>query len=209
MSRILLVDDHAIVRRGLQRLLHSSPAAQSIQEAATGGEALDLLRASDFDVVILDAGLPDRSGLDVLKQIRAQHPRVRVLVLSMYPEEQYALRFLRAGASGYLMKEAAPEQLTAAIERVRSGGKYVSPEMAERLVSEVAGERPAEPHELLSDREFQVLRLLAEGKSQGEVAAALSIGVKTVATHRASILEKLQLRTTAQIVRYAVEHGLV
>jgi two-component system, NarL family, invasion response regulator UvrY len=209
MMRVLICDDHPVVRKGLREILERGGAPVTIGEVASAGEALALARKQPWDTVVLDITMPDRSGLELLKDLKQEHPNVPVLVLSVHPAEQYAVRVLRAGASGYLTKESAPEELLTAIQRILRGGRYISPSVGETLAADLG--RPAEelPHHGLSDREFEILRLLASGKRPSEIAEQLHLSVKTVSTYRARILQKLKLRTTPEIMRYAIKHGLV
>jgi len=208
MIKVLVVDDHAVVRRGLVQILAEAPDMTAAGEASTAREALQAVERSDFDVVVLDISLPDIDGLDVLKQLRSLKPELRVLVLSIHPEKQYALRALKAGAAGYLTKESAPEELVAAIRQVSRGRKHVTQSLAERLADRLGPGVKKEPHETLSDREYQVMCRLAAGKTVTEIAAELSLSVSTVSTYRARILQKLGLKSTAEIMRYALERGL-
>jgi two-component system, NarL family, invasion response regulator UvrY len=207
--KILLADDHTIVREGLKQILAETPDMVVIDEARNGQEVLDKIVQNDHDVVLLDISMPGRSGLDVLKQIKTEKPRIAVLVLSMYSEEQYALRALKAGASGYLTKESAPDRLIEAIRKVSEGRKYISSSVAERLAFnlEFSEERP--PHESLSDREYQVMCMIASGKTVKEIAADLALSVKTISTYRTRILEKMGLRNNAALTHYAVQNRLV
>ena len=209
MTRILVVDDHAIVRQGLKQILADTPDLVVAGEASTGQEALEKVRGGEWDVVVLDITLPDRSGLTVLEQLKTQHPELPVLVLSMHGEEQYALRVLKAGAAGYLPKESAPEQLVSAIHKVARGGKYVSPTLMERFVSELGADPHKPRHEILSGREFQVLCMIAGGKSLTQIAEDLGISVKTISTHRTRMLKKMHLKTNADVIHYAIRTGLV
>jgi two-component system invasion response regulator UvrY len=209
MTRALIVDDHTITRAGLRRIL--SDAAQSIilGEAANGAEALELVRSQQWDIVMLDISLPDRSGLDVLKAIKKARPALPVLVLSMYPADQYALRVLRAGGAGYLTKESAPDQLLEAVRKVTAGMRYITPEVAE-CIAQDWNRNPVQPvHETLSDREFEVMRLIASGKSVGDIARDLTLSVKTVSTYRTRVLQKLHLRHNAELTHYAVINNLI
>ncbi len=208
MIRVLIVDDHAVVRRGLREIVAEAPEMAVADEAASGAEALRLVRDADYDVVLLDLALPDLNGLDVLRQIRAERPAVRVLILNVHPEEQYAVRALRSGAAGYLTKDSAPGELVEAIRQAAAGSRYVSRPLAERLAALLAGEAPPDPLAALSDREFQVLRMLGAGRTVGEIAAALSLSDKTISTYRGRLLLKLRLSTTAELIRYAIEHDL-
>ena len=209
MIRVLIADDHAVVRQGLKQILADMHEMVVTDEATNGQEVLDKVRAETWDVVVLDISMPDRSGLDVLKELRAERPALAVLVLSMYSEDQYAMRVLTAGASGYLTKDSAPDELVKAIRKVVSGGRYVSPFLAEKLAFEIGDDSSKLPHETLSDREFQVLRLLAAGKSVKEIAAELSLSVKTVSTYRARMLEKMKLGTNAELIHYAIQERLI
>lgn len=209
MIRVLVADDHAVVRRGLVQILAEAPDMIVAGEASTGREVLQAVWKHDYDVLVLDIAMPEGGGLEVLQQLQTLKPDLRVLILSMYPEKQYAVRALKAGAAGYLTKESVPDELIAAIRKVARGGKYVSQALAEQLASELRGEVEKEPHETLSDREYQVMTLLAVGKSIADIATELSLSVKTVSTYRARILDKLNLKSTAEIIRYALERGLV
>ncbi len=208
MIRVLIADDHAVVRRGLKQILADTQEMVVAGEAANGQEVLDLVRAEAWDVVVLDLSMPDRGGLDVLKEIKAERPRLPILVLSMYPEDQYATRVLKAGASGYLTKESAADELVRAIEKVLSGGRYVSAALAEKLAFAVGTDSTKMPHETLSDREFQVLRLIANGRPVKDIAAELSLSVKTVSTYRTRLLEKMNLHTNADLIHYAIQYRL-
>jgi DNA-binding NarL/FixJ family response regulator len=209
MINILIADDHSVVREGLKQILSGNADMTVLAEAGSGSEAIEKIRNNTFSVVILDISMPGKNGLDTMKEIKVMHPDLPVLILSMYPEEQYAVRFFRAGASGYLTKKSAPEELVNAIRTVSKGKKYVSPSLAEKLVGEldVTTERPL--HSSLSDREFQVLCLIASGKTSGEIAEELFLSVKTVSTYRARILEKLRLKNTAELINYALQNQLV
>lgn len=207
-TRVLIVDDHAVVRQGLKLILTESDLPVSIGEAGSGQEALSMARSGNWDVVVLDISLPDRSGLDVLKQIKSYYPKLPVLVLTMHAEEQYAVRVLRAGAAGYLTKDSAPEEMAAAVKKVAGGGRYVSSSLAERLVFDMGGMRER-PHEALSDREFQVFCMLASGERIKDIAEKLCLSVKTVSSHRARILTKMKMRNNAQLVQYALEYKLI
>lgn len=209
MTKILVVDDHAIVRQGLKQILADTPDLVVAGEASTGQEALEKVRTGQWDVVILNISLPDRSGVTVLEQLKTQYPDLPVLVLSMHAEEQYAVRVMKAGAAGYLPKESAPDQLVSAIHKVARGGKYVSPTLMEKFVSDL-GTDPKKPrHEILSAREFQVLCMIAGGKSLTEIAEDLGVSVKTISTHRTRMLKKMELKTNADLIHYAIRTGLV
>ena len=210
MIRALVCDDHAVVRRGLREFLAESPDVAATGEASTGREALERVRSEKWDVLVLDINLPDTSGLDVLQEVKREFPNLPVLILTIYAEEQYAARAFRAGASGYITKQGAPEELLGAIRKVVSGGRYIPPSLAERLVlSSDPGAVHRPPHESLSAREFQVFRLLASGRTVSQVAASLNLSVKTISTYRTRILEKMVLETNAELVVYAVRNGIV
>jgi DNA-binding NarL/FixJ family response regulator len=202
--RVLLADDHEIVRDGLKRILGAAGDLQVAGEAANGDQALALVKANDYDVALLDMSMPGLAGLDLIRRIRIEKPKLRILVLSMHGEQQYATRALKAGASGYLTKDSAAGQLVGAIRKIAAGGVHISEAAAAGLVS---AERA--PHQALSDREFEVLRLLAGGRSATEIAGQLHLSVKTVSTHKTHIQQKLGLGGTADLVRYALEHKLV
>jgi two-component system, NarL family, invasion response regulator UvrY len=209
MLHVALCDDHPLLREGLKRILLQQPDISVDVEAGSGGELLDKAAAVRLDVVILDISLPDMNGLDVLKNLHASGNRAAVLILSMHPEDHYAMRALKAGAAGYLQKESAPEEIVRAIRRVAQGRKYVTASLAERLAIELGDSDAKAPHEILSDREYQVLCLLAAGKGTKEIAGELSLSSPTVATYKSRILAKLGLTTTVELVRYAITHGLV
>jgi len=207
--RILIVDDHPIVRQGLKQTLADAAEIGEIGEAATAQEALDLAGLNTWDAVILDIGLPGRGGIEVLKDINRERPNLPVLILSMHPEDQYAVRAIRAGAAGYLTKDAATEQLREAIHRITSGGRFISPALAEQLATELAASGSGPPHASLSDREFEVLRLIASGLSVGDIAGRLSLSVKTVSTYRARILDKMRMKNNAELMQYVLANRLL
>jgi two-component system, NarL family, invasion response regulator UvrY len=207
--KLLMVEDHAIVREGLKLILEGLPDIHVAGEAGNAAEALKLVRKLSLDLVLLDISLPGQSGLDLLKLIKAEQPDLCVLVLSMYPEDQYALRVLKAGAAGYLTKESAPEQLVGAIRKVAHGGKYISQPVAEKLAGEWASRRSEALHDTLSDREFEILRLIASGMSSSRIATEVRLSVKTISTYRARIIAKTGLRSNAELTHYAIKHGLV
>jgi two-component system invasion response regulator UvrY len=209
MTRIVIADDHAIVRKGLKEIIATVPELTITGEAGSADDLLTLLRSRQFDVVVLDLTLGMRSGLDLLKQIKSEFPGLPVLILSMHAEELFAIRAFRAGASGYVQKESAPEELVEAIQRIASGGTYVSAKMASNIVGEISrDDRQKLPHERLSDRELEIFRLLGSGKTVGEIARALNLSVKTVSTHRSRIVEKTGLRNNAEITHYVITHNL-
>ena len=208
MIKVIIVDDHPVVRRGLKQIIEDEPDMEVAGEAKNAGECFSLVRKTDCTLVVLDITLPDRNGFDVLKQLKYKHPNLPILILSVHPEDQYGLRFIKAGASGYLMKEGAPDELVKAIRKVNAGGKYVSASLAEKLVSHLdASDKP--PHENLSDREFQILCMIAQGKSLKNIADELCIGEKTVSTYRSRIMEKMKMSTNYDLICYASEHHLV
>ncbi len=206
---ILIADDHTIVREGLKQILAETPDMVVVDEASNGQEVLDKALKNEHDVILLDISMPGRSGLDILKQLKTERPRTAVLVLSMYSEEQYALRALKAGASGYLTKESAPDRLIEAIRKVSEGRKYISASVAEKLAFnlELGEEKP--PHENLSDREYQVMCMIASGKTVKEIAEELALSVKTISTYRTRILEKTGLKNNAALTHYAMQNRLV
>ena len=208
MIRVTLVDDHPIVRRGLKDTLSAEADIVVVGEAARSEEVLAALSASPCDVVLLDISLPGRGGLDVLKDIRRSFPDVRVLVVSTHDESQYAVRAMRAGAAGYLTKTSPPEELVRAVRQLMRTGRYISEEVGAALAQFAQDDRPGPPHERLSDREHEVLRLLTAGKTISDIASELSLSVKTVSTYRSRLVEKLAVRTTSDLVRYALEHKL-
>jgi DNA-binding NarL/FixJ family response regulator len=209
MIKILIADDHAIVRRGLKQILAETPDMTVIDEASNGHEVLTKVLKHDYSVVLLDISMPGKSGLDVLKELKNERPKLPVLILSMYPEEQYAVRVLRAGASGYLTKEGAPEELIYAIRKVVQGKKYVSASLAEKLVFDLDGDSQKPLHESLSDREFQVLCMIASGKTVSDISEELALSVKTISTYRTRLLEKMKMKNNAELTHYAVQNHLV
>lgn len=211
MIRVLIADDHAILRRGLKQILAETEDMTVAGEAENSQQALQLVRESEWDVVLLDISMPDRNGIDTLKLIKKEKPKLAVLMLSMHPENQYAIRALQAGAAGYLTKQSAPAQLVTAIRQVKQGRKYVSPTLAEQLAARLGGgdDGDTAPHETLSHREYQTLTLLSSGKTLSEVAVELKLSVKTVSVYRSRLLEKLQLKNNAELTHYAIKNGLV
>ncbi|MGO8828843.1 MAG: response regulator [Steroidobacteraceae bacterium] len=209
MSRVLIADDHAVVRAGFKQFLEADPAISAVGEAASGNETLDCLRRQDWDLVLLDIHMPDRSGLDVLRYIQTGHPGVRVLVMSGLPEQQYAVNVLRAGASGYLSKDSSPDELMKAVRAVLAGRRYVSTALAEILVADLDGESDKPLHARLSAREFQIFCKLAAGRGVSHIANELSLSVKTVSTYRSRILEKMSFSANADITSYALRNGLI
>jgi DNA-binding NarL/FixJ family response regulator len=207
--KILIADDHAVVREGLKRILAETHDLVVGGEAGNGQEVLDRVRGEGWDLVLLDISMPGISGLDVMKQVRRERPGLPVLVLSIYPEDQYAVRVLKAGASGYLTKDSAPTRLIEAIRMISLGRKYVSPTLAERLVVGLTADLEKPLHERLSDREYQVLCMLAAGKTIKEISSELSLSVKTISTYRVRLLEKLNLKNNSELIHYALQRGLV
>jgi len=206
--RIVLADDHAIVREGLKRIVSDVEDFTVTGEAADGTEVMQVVRSLDFDVLVLDLSMPGRSGMELIKLVKAEKPRLRILVLSMHQETQYAVRAIKSGASGYLTKESAPALLEQAIRKIAGGGAYISAEVAEQLALGAMPGSEAAPHTTLSDREFEVFRLLVAGAAVSEVAAKLNLSVKTVSTHKSNLLQKLGLSNQTELVRYALKHGL-
>jgi DNA-binding NarL/FixJ family response regulator len=208
MIRLVIADDHAIVREGLKRIVAEAADMKIEGEAGDGNEVMQLVRERDFDALVLDLSMPGRSGMELIKLVKAERPKLRILVLSMHQETQYAVRAIKSGASGYLTKESAPGQLVQAIRKIASGGAYISAEVAEQLAlgAMPGGEKP--PHEMLSDREFDVFRRLAAGESVSTIAAELKLSVKTVSTHKANLMAKLGISNSTELVKYAIRHGL-
>jgi len=206
--RVMLVDDHPIVRRGLRELLADAFAGAIIHEVGSGREAIAALHSHSWSVMVLDLSLPDGSGLDVLKRVRELRPRLPVLILSVHAADQFARRAIAAGASGYLTKDTADSELVTAVAKLARGGKYFGAEVLEHVALGLHPDRDDRPHERLSDREYQVLRMIGSGKTVSEIATELSLSVKTVSTYRARILEKMRMRTNAELTHYAVRHGL-
>jgi DNA-binding NarL/FixJ family response regulator len=209
MIKVLVADDHAVVRRGLRDILSETGDILVGGEAATPADVMRLVREQRWDVVVLDINLPGKSGIELIGEIRRERPETGVIILTMYSEEQYAVRAIKGGAAGFLTKETAPDRLIEAIRKVASGGRYVSAELAETLASLFAGEAKGEPHERLSDRELEIMKMLASGKTVSQVAAELALSVKTISTHRARILRKMNMKTNAELTHYAVRSGLV
>ncbi|HXD18532.1 MAG TPA: response regulator transcription factor [Vicinamibacterales bacterium] len=206
--RVLIVDDHAVLRDGLKNILDEPRGTAVCHEASTAQEAVQSVERQEWDLVVLDISLGEISGLDVLKRIRQMRPKLPILIFTMHPERQYARRSLKAGASGYVTKDSSPTELRQAIRQVVAGRRYVSPSLAETLVADLEAGEIRQPHESLSDREFEVMRLIASGKTVGEIAALLSLSDRTVSTYRARILEKMGMRTNAELTHYAVQSNL-
>jgi len=209
MIRIVIADDHPIVREGLKQILSGAPDLGLVGEAQNGQEVLERVREQEFEVLVLDLSMPGRSGIELIRQVREEKPKLRILVLSMHQEQQYAVRAIKAGAAGYLTKEGAAAQLVPAIRKVAGGGAFVTAAVAEQLALSAMPQVDAPPHHNLSDREFQVFRLLASGKSVSDIARELSLSVKTVSTHKARLMQKMNLGNPAELVRYALHHRLI
>ncbi len=207
--RILITNDHAVFRRGLKETINEAFPKMTFNEAKTALETLEHVRLHDWEIVILDISMPGKSGLDILNDLKRMRPKLPILLLSMHPEEQYARRALKSGASGYLTKESVPEELKLAVKRIAAGGRYVSANLAEKLAYDLRSGVDTPVHELLSDREFQVLRMIASGKTVKQIGDEIGLSVKTVSTYRARILEKTGLKTTAELIRYAFQAQLV
>ena len=209
MIKVLIADDHPIFRQGIKQVLEENPDIEVAGEATTGKEALNMIRQNAYDAVTLDISMPDINGLEILKYIHAEKPELPVLMLSIYPEEQFAIRALRAGAAGYLTKTSVPEELVTALKKIVSGTRYITTSLAEKLAMDIQSPKDnRQPHELLSDREYEVMRMIGQGKTVSEIAEELKLSVKTVSTHRAHILTKMRMETNAQVMRYAMEHHL-
>jgi two-component system, NarL family, invasion response regulator UvrY len=209
MIKILVVDDHALIRKGMEQILDDTEDMRVTGEAECGAQAIRMAQVSQYDVVLLDITMPDRNGIDVLRQLRLNHPQLPVLMLSMHPEEQYALRSMKAGAAGYLSKQSAPTQLVTAIRQVASGKKYISSELAEQLADGLSQGYQELLHQTLSNREYQTLCLMASGKTLSEIAEAMSLSAKTVSVYRARLLEKMKLKNNAEAMRYAINNHLI
>jgi len=207
--KVLVADDHAVVRRGLRDILAATGDILVGGEAATAHDVRRLVREQRWDVVVLDISLPEGNGLDLTADIRRERPETPVLILTMHSEQQYAIRAIKAGAAGFLTKESAPDRLIEAVRKIAGGGRYVSAELAETLASVLAGEAPGQPHDRLSDREFEILKMLASGRTVSQVAQTLALSVKTVSTHRTRLLKKMNMKTNAELTHYAVRNGLV
>ena len=209
MLKILIVDDHPVVRSGLVQVLSSGFPTATVSEASNAAEALERIWNEHWDVVIVDISLPGKSGLDLLREIKMESPKLPVLILSMHTEDQFAVRALRNGAAGYLTKETASQELLMAVQKILGGGKYIRPSLAEKLVSHLELDSTKSPHETLSDREFQVLRLIAAGRTSKEIASELCLSIKTISTYRSRILEKMHMKNNSQLMRYALQNQLL
>lgn len=207
--KAIVVDDHAVVRRGLSQILKNMQEVTSVVEAANGNELIDRLNEAEYDIVVLDISMPGKSGLDVLKEIKTIKQNIRVLILSIHPEEQYAIRALKAGAAGYITKDGAPEELVVAVQRIMEGGKYISQSLAEKLAGSYDLSSPKLPHENLSDREFEVFKMIGSGQTVSNIAESLFLSVKTVSTYQSRIYEKTGLNSRSEITLYAIKNSLI
>ncbi len=206
--KVLIADDHPLFRQGLKHTFSETDDIEVLDEVENGDDLLTKVQKNDFDLVLLDIAMPGKNGLEVMKELHTSHSKLPILVLSVYPEEQYAVRYLKAGASGYLTKESAPDQLLAAVRKVAGGGKFASPEITEKLAFHYSDSNKL-PHESLSDREYQVFCMIADGQSLTEIGNKLSLSVKTISTHRSRILEKMQLKRNSELIHYAINHKLL
>ncbi|HET7649979.1 MAG TPA: response regulator transcription factor [Gammaproteobacteria bacterium] len=208
MIRVLLADDHAVVRAGVREILAATGDIEIVAEAANGVDAIGHVHDRTLDVAVIDLSMPGRSGIDLIRRIKTERPRLKVLVLSMHSEDQYAVRAIKAGASGYITKESAADQLVAAVRKVAAGGAFISAEIAQRLALDATQQTTRAPHDTLSDREYQVFRMIVAGRTPTEIAAALSLSIKTVSTHKLHILHKMGMISDGELIRYAIRHGL-
>ena len=209
MIKVIIVDDHLIVREGLKQIISDTSDISVVDEASNGQEAINKIRNNDCDVLLLDISMPGRSGLEILKEIKSELPKLSILILTMHPEEQYAVRVLRAGASGYLTKESAPDELIEAIRKVSDGGKYISSTLAEKLAFNLEVDTGKPFHQTLSDREFEVMCMISSGKTVTEIADEMSLSVKTISTYRTRILDKMRMKTNAELTYYSIKNDLV
>jgi DNA-binding NarL/FixJ family response regulator len=209
MIKVLIADDHAVVREGVKHIFAETTDIKVAGEAANGQEVLEHIGKQEYDLLLLDIAMPGRDGLEILKEIKTQKPKLPVLMLSMFPEEQYALRALKSGASGYLTKDSIPHELVKAVRKVLKGGNYISSSFSEKLLTEITSNTSKPLHETLSDREFQIMRMIASGKTMNEIADELSLSSKTVYTYRARILEKMGMKNNMEVAHYATKHGLI
>jgi len=207
--KIFVVDDHAVVRQGIKHIIVQNPDMEVVGEASHGNEVLDKIQGVDVDVMLMDIEMPEKSGWEVMTQIKHSHPNMSVIILSIFPEDHYGVRLIKAGASGYLTKSSAPEQLVQAIRTVSGGGKFISPALGEKLIQELDKKDDQPLHSILSEREFQVFCMIASGKKTKEIADELSLSITTISTHRANILEKMGMKNNAELIHYALKNGLV
>ena len=208
MIRVLIADDHTIVREGLRHLLATAGDIVVVREAVTGHEVVERVRMTDLDILLLDLSMPGKSGMELIRQVKTEKPKLRILVLSMHEEHQYAVRAIKAGASGYLTKDSASTELVSALRKLAAGGAFISAEVAEQLAREAHGSNDAAPHTTLSDREYQVLRMLVSGQSLTEIGEKLHLSVKTISTHKARLMQKMDVDNQAELIRYAITHKL-
>jgi DNA-binding NarL/FixJ family response regulator len=209
MIKILLADDHAVVRQGLKQMLMETYPHAIFAEASNAAEVMELVHKQRWDIAILDISMPGRNGLDVLKEIKDLYPKLPVLILSMHPEDQFAVRVIKAGAAGYMMKDTAMEELITAIKKILAGGKYIRASVAEKLAEDIGRRKSDEPHTTLSDREYQVLCMIASGMTVSDIAEKMALSVKTISTYRARILEKMEMKSNAELTHYAIKNNLV
>lgn len=209
MIRIFIADDHSVVREGVKHIFSETPDIKVSGEAGNGQEVLENIGKQDYDLLLLDIAMPGRDGLEILKEIKTQKPKLPVLILSMFPEEQYALRAIKSGASGYLTKDSIPNELVKAVRKILRGGNYISSSFSEKLLTELTSDTKKPLHETLSDREYQIMRMIASGKTMNEIADELSLSAKTVYTYRSRILEKMGLKNNMELTHYATKHGLI
>ncbi len=209
MTKILIADDHPLFRRGLKDILQTQPDIELVGEADTGHKALEMARKQRWDVLVLDITMPGLSGIEILNVLRKEQPKLPILILTAHPENQYAVRVLRAGAAGYMTKETAPHELIRGLRKILKGAKYVSETLAEKLASDLGAQNQKKPHDLLSDREYEIMRLIASGKPLGKIAGELALSPRTVSTYRSRALEKMKMKTNTDLIRYAMENKLI
>lgn len=209
MTKVLIADDHPLFRRGLKDILQAQPDIELVGEADTGHRTLEMARKQRWDALVLDITMPGLGGMEILNTLKKEQPKLPVLILSAHPENQYAVRALRTGAAGYMTKETAPQELIRGLRRILQGGKYVSDTLAEKLAIDVSSPRDKKPHELLSHREYEIMRMIASGKSLGKIASKLALSPRTVSTYRSRILDKMHMKTNTDLIRYALENKLI
>ncbi len=209
MTKVLIADDHPLFRRGLKDILQTQADIELVGEADTGHKALEMARKQRWDVLVLDITLPGLGGIEILNILRKEQPKLPILILTAHPENQYAVRVLRAGAAGYMTKETAPQELIRGLRKILKGAKYVSETLAEKLVSDLGAQNQKKPHDLLSDREYEIMRMIAAGKPLGKIASELALSPRTVSTYRTRVLEKMQMKTNTDLIRYALENKLI
>jgi DNA-binding NarL/FixJ family response regulator len=209
MIKILLADDHPIIIKGLKQIIEEEDDMKVTGEAKNGNEALDLMRKNDYDIAILDITMPKKTGVEVIEEMKYLKKKIPVLVLSVHPEDQFAMRVLKTGAKGYMTKESAPENIVDAIKKIINGGKYISPTLAEKILSDINSDRDEAPHETLSNREFQIIVMIASGKTLKEIAEELNLNIKTISTYRQRILEKMNMTSNSELTRYVLDNRLM